>query len=231
MGTNETKYAWMDEGWAVFLPTDLELKLIKDRRRIEREAETFSQIAGTENDIPLFISTDDMTYVPYRMASYTRPGLSYLFLRDALENEKFKEALHYYMENWHGKHPSPFDYFFSFDHAIGKDFSWFWKPWYFARDYADLGIKKVEIKNGKYFVEIVKEGKVPVPVNITFYYSDGTKDSVYRPTSVWENNDTLNIVFTPSNSKSVSKLELGAPDIPDSNTKNNFYEVWKRPPL
>jgi len=225
MGTNETKYAWMDEGWAVFLPTDLELKLINDRKRIEREAETFSQIAGTENDIPLLVSTDNMTYMSYRLASYTRPGLSYLFLRDALGNEKFKDALHYYMENWHGKHPGPFDFFFSFNTALGKDLSWFWKPWYLTRDYADLGIKDVKVTNGKYSVEIVKEGKIPVPINLTFQYSDGTMDSVYKPTSVWENNDSLTIEFTPS--KTVSKLELGAPDIPDSNPKNNFYELGK----
>ena len=91
MGTNEQKYAWMDEGWAVFLPADLELKLLHDRRRIEREAENFSISAGTENDIPLFVTTDNMSYRPYRMASYTRPGLSYLFLREVLGDVKFKK--------------------------------------------------------------------------------------------------------------------------------------------
>ncbi len=223
MGTNEQKYAWMDEGWAVFLPTDLELKLINDRRRIEHEAQTFSSLAGTETDIPLFVSTDDMTYRSYRLASYTRPGLSYLFLRDALGNEKFKEALHSFMNNWHGKHPGPFDFFFSFNQAVGKDLSWFWKPWFFTRDFADLGIKNVVVTPGKLSVEIEKIGKVPVPVNLIFYYSDGTKDSVYKSTSVWENNDSINIEFIPT--KIVTRVELGALDIPDSNTKNNFYEI------
>jgi hypothetical protein len=223
MGTNETKYAWMDEGWAVFLPEDLELKLLNDRRRVDREAQTFSNIAGTEKDIPLSISTDQMTYASYRLASYTRPGLSYLFLRDALGNKKFIDALHYYMANWHGKHPGPFDYFFSFRQVTEKDLNWFFKPWYFERDYADLGIKNVVVLPGKINVDIVKIGEVPVPVNLIFHYSDGTTDSVYKSTSIWENQDTAVIEFVPV--KQVTKIELGAPFIPDSNLKNNYYQI------
>ncbi len=223
IGTNEQKYAWMDEGWAVFLPTDLEEELLHNRRRIEREAENFSTSAGTENDIPLFVTTENMSYRPYRLASYTRPGLSYLFLRDVLGEDKFKEALHLYINAWHGKHPIPFDYFFTFNKAAGKDLSWFWKSWYFTRDYADLGIKNVVLGNSGLTVEVINEGKIPVPVNLVFYYSDGTKDSVYKSASVWENNNSVKVVFKPA--KPVTKVELGAAFIPDSNTKNNFYQI------
>jgi hypothetical protein len=225
MGTNEQKYAWMDEGWAVFLPTDLELELLKDRRRIDREAQTFSRIAGTENDIPLCITTDNMRYVSYRLAAYTRPGLSYLFLRDALGSEKFKKALHIYMKTWHGKHPIPYDYFFSFNNALGRDLSWFWDPWYFQRDFADLSIKNVVYQNGKVSVEVVNAGKLPVPVNLIFHFSDGTEVSVYKPTSVWEDSSIVNIEFKPD--KPVTLIEVGAPDIPDSNPGNNSYEIEK----
>ncbi len=223
MGTNEQKYAWMDEGWAVFLPTDLELKLLHDRRRIESEANNFNNYAGTENDIPLFVTTDNMTYRPYRTASYTRPGLSYLFLRDALGDEMFKDALHTFIENWHGKHPIPFDYFFSFNNSAGTDLMWFWKPWYFRRDYADLGIKNVVQSGGKFSVEVEKKGQVPVPVTLTFNYSDGTKDSVYKSTSVWENRNSVKIEFHPA--KPVVRISLGQLYIPDSKTSNNIYEV------
>ncbi len=223
IGTNEQKYAWMDEGWAVFLPTDLELKLLHDRRRIEREAENFSTYAGTENDIPLFVTTDNLTYRPYRIAAYTRPGLSYLFLRDALGNEKFNDALHTYMKNWHGKHPIPYDYFFSFNKSAGKDLTWFWRSWYFTRDYADLGIKNVVQTNSSISVEVERKGEIPVPVTLVFNYSDGSKDSVYKPTSVWENKESVKIEFHPA--KPVTRILLGEKYIPDSNTANNVYEM------
>jgi Peptidase family M1 domain len=225
MGTNESKYAWMDEGWAVFLPTDLEKKLINDRRRIDREVQNFDTFAGTENDIPLFVTTDNMSYRAYRQAAYTRPGLSYLFLRNVLGDEKFLDALHLYMKNWHGKHPIPFDYFFSFNKAVGKDLSWFWDPWYFKRDYADLGLKNVVLAGGKVSVEVEKIGKLPVPVHLTFIYSDATSDSVSRPAAVWEFNNSIKIEFRPA--KTLTKVILGSPDIPDIDTKNNSYEVEK----
>jgi hypothetical protein len=225
MGTNEQKYAWMDEGWAVFLPTDLELKLLKDRRREDREARSFSRMAGTEADIPLFVTTDNMRHDSYRFAAYTRPGLSYLFLRDALGNEKFKEALHSYMNNWNGKHPIPYDYFFSFNKALGKNLSWFWDPWYFKRDYADLSIKNVVAQQNKISVEVVNKGNLPVPVNLVFHYSDGTSDTVYKTTSVWDKSDIVRVDFKPD--KPVTKVEVGAPDIPDSDPDNNIYEIEK----
>ncbi len=223
IGTNEQKYAWMDEGWATFLPTDLEEELIHRRRRIEGEAENFSTFAGTENDIPLFVTTDNMSYRPYRVASYTRPGLSYFFLRDVLGSEKFNDALHSYIKNWNGKHPIPFDYFFTFNKAAGKDLSWFWKPWYFTRDYADLGISNVVRDNSGLKVGVFNAGKVPLPVNLTFYYSDGTRDSVYKSASVWEYSDSVTIAFNPA--KPVTKVELGAAYIPDSYKDNNLYRI------
>ncbi len=223
MGTNEQKYAWMDEGWATFLPTDLELKLLHDRRRIQGEAENFSIYAGTENDIPLFVTTDNMTYRPYRTAAYTRPGLSYYFLRDVLGNEQFKDALHTFMQNWHGKHPMPFDYFFSFNKSVGRDLMWFWKPWYFERDYADLGIKNVVQTGSKITVEVEKKGQVPVSLILNFMYSDGTKDSVYKSTTVWENKDSVKVEFHPA--KPVVRIVLGNTYIPDSNVSDNMYEI------
>ncbi len=223
VGTNEQKYAWMDEGWAVFLPVDLELKLLHQRRRIEHEAESFSTYAGTENDIPLFVTTENMAYRPYRVAAYTRPGLSYFFLRDVLGKEKFKDALQTYIKNWEGKHPIPFDYFFSFNESSGKDLPWFWKSWYFTRDYADLAIKNVVQTYEKITVEVERKGEVPVPVNLVFNYSDGSKDSVYKAASVWENQNSVKVEFHPE--KPVTRILLGAPYIPDSNMADNSYEI------
>ncbi len=223
MGTNEQKYAWMDEGWAVFLPADLELKLLNDRRRIEREAENFSIYAGTENDIPLFVTTDNMSYRPYRMASYTRPGLSYLFLREVLGDVKFKNALQTYMNKWQRKHPMPFDYFFSFNKSADSDLMWFWKSWYFSRDYADLGIKNVVLGGNNISVEVERKGQVPVPVVVSFIYSDGSRDSINKPVPVWEKNNSIKLEFHPV--KPVTRIILGELYIPDSNPADNTYEV------
>lgn len=228
MGTNEQKYAWMDEGWAVFLPTGLELELLHDKRRIGSSAESFSAYAGTENDIPLFVTTDNMSYRPYRVAAYTRAGLSYYFLHDMLGDEKFIDALHTYMISWHGKHPIPFDYFFTFNQATGKDLTWFWKPWYFSYEYPDLAIKNVVQSRSKISVEVEKKGQLPVPVKLVFKYSDGTEDSVYKPVSVWENQTLVKIEFKPI--KPVTRISLGDPCIPDCNVSNNKYEVERSNP-
>jgi len=48
MGTNERKYAWMDEGWAVMLPFDFQEPYGYERR--DGTVRAYETIAGTEND-------------------------------------------------------------------------------------------------------------------------------------------------------------------------------------
>ena len=60
-----------------------------------------------------------------------------------LGDELFKKALHTYMDNWHGKHPIPWDYFNSMNSGSGKNLNWFFNNWFFTNYYNDLALQKV----------------------------------------------------------------------------------------
>ena len=45
---------------------------------------------------------------------------------------------------WAGKHPTPYDFFFTFNDISGENLDWFWQPWFFGFQYLDLAIMKVE---------------------------------------------------------------------------------------
>ena len=47
----------------------------------------------------------------YFLNSYPKPGMGYLYVKDMLGDELFTKALHYYIQQWHGKHPMPLDFF------------------------------------------------------------------------------------------------------------------------
>ena len=102
MGTNESRYAFMDEGWA----TTFEY-LIAISERGQKSAEAFYKpfrvnrwIHGPhEKENPIITPSPDVTFGSGDNA-YGKASLSYLALKDLLGNELFKKALHTYMNNW-----------------------------------------------------------------------------------------------------------------------------------
>ncbi len=222
MGTNERKYAWMDEGWAAYLTGCFSKKFAPEYNYFGKRANRFSKTNGNEMEVPLMYPSNLINnFSYYRVQAYTRSSLAYKFLRNALGDSLFKIALHDYIKLWHGKHPIPYDFFNVFSKATGKDLSWFINPWFFYKATADLSIKKVTA-TGQIVIE--NRGGLPLPVKVTCIYNDGTNDKFYKPVSVWQSG-TNAIVIQADPHKNIITVLLGDSDIPDINKNNNRFEM------
>jgi hypothetical protein len=222
MGTNEKKYAWMDEGWAVMLIMDLQDRTSVGINQIQKEMRKYSVIAGEDIDLPMMIPSLYMRNRTYRNAAYSRPSIAYHLLREIMGDEKFKNALHLYIERWNGKHPVPYDFFYTFDDVNGEDLSWFWIPWFFNYGYADLAIKEVITHDKQTEVVIEKLGLLPVPVKTKIIYTDESEEFINYPATVWKDN-TIEYRFIFSHDIDIVSIELGDDFVPDINSKNNIY--------
>ncbi len=140
VGINEKKYSFMEEGMAQFLPLDFQTEEGK-YNPLYRMLKAYERFAGEEMEMPMMIPNYQLKGWTREFSIYFRPGLAYDYLRDALGKELFDKCLHEYIKRWHGKHPIPYDFFFTFNEVTGKDLSWYWKPWFFERGYPDLAIK------------------------------------------------------------------------------------------
>jgi len=220
IGINEEKYGWMDEGMATFLPFDFQEKEGEYNPRL-RNVNGYERNAGTEMELPMMIPNYQMKGLSQRMAIYVRPGLAYDFLRDALGKELFNECLHEYIKRWNGKHPIPYDFFFTFNEVSGKDLSWYWKPWFFERGYPDLSIKEADYNNGMIEVVIEKVGIIPTPVKLTITCEDSSTIQIYETAMIWENQNTF-VIKKEMNVNPIS-ISLGSDMIPDSERANNFF--------
>jgi Peptidase family M1 domain len=226
MGINERKYAFMDEGWAVMLPYDFQERMAEDNDPRKRQMFGYQRYAGTEQDVPLIVPSVNLKRATYRMYAYARPGAAYEILRDALGDKLFLKALHNYINNWHGKHPIPYDFFYSMNEGSGKDLNWYWKPWFYDFGYPDLSITKVVIDGIDINVTVKKEGNIPIPVKLTFIYSDSTESVLYKDASVWaDGNDE--IILKERTTKTIDKIKLGDEHIPDVKYKRNTYIIEK----
>ncbi len=225
VGTNEKKYAFMDEGWAVMLIFKYMENLTGINSRLISNVGNYEYLAGTEDDISPMITSLSQNYISYRNSAYDRPSIAYEILRNMLGDEIFLEALREYISRWNGKHPSPYDFFFTFNDVSGQNLNWFWKKWFFESGYPDLSIEKVNrISDGKIEIVIKKIGNVPTPVKLKVVYENGLSDDYYFTANIWsEGND---IFLTEINlTDALKEIELGDITIPDSNRDNNLFLV------
>ena len=224
VGTNEKKYAFMDEGWAVMLIFKYMENLTGFNSRLARNVAVYQDLAGTEDDIPEIIPSFSQTYTAYRNSAYDRSSIAYEILRDVLGDKLFLEALQEYIQRWKGKRPTPYDFYFTFNEVTGQNLNWFWKPWFFEIGYPDLAIDKVTVNERKAELKIKKVGNIPVPIKLTVSYENQADENFYYTAEVWK--DDIDIFVTEMNLSGILKeIRLGDINIPDSNRENNLYLV------
>jgi len=221
MGVNETKYAWMDEGWATV--GEWVISSVIDPKITDLFAINNYEInAGTENDPPVMTLSTLQDGMAYQNNSYPKPALGYLYVKDMLGDTLFTKALHYYITQWHGKHPMPYDFFNCINTGSGINLNWFWKSWFFDNGVPDQAISKVSVLKKQYSVIITNIGTKPVPIDLTVYYNDGTTMLLHRSIACWKNgNKTATLNFTGQ--KAVQKLVLGTGYDADVDKDDN---VW-----
>jgi hypothetical protein len=224
MGTNERRWAFMDEGWAQALSFDIQVNLAPDWDTRSNNVKRYLGCAGMEEDIPMMVPSYNLSrFRSYRSASYLRPGEAYDILRSTLGEEMFLKALHEYMNSWNGKHPIPYDFFFTFNNVTGEDLSWYWNPWFFEFGYPDLAIKNVIYENGVTKISIEKIGNIPIPINLEITYADSSLNYIFKPADCWKDGNKL-FIIEDNSGKNIVSIKLGNDHIPDVDSTNNHWE-------
>lgn len=222
MGTNERKYPFMDEGWAVMLPFDFQERMAEGYKPRARTVQMYENFAGNEYDLPLMVPSPTINYQTYRTSAYNRPALAYDFLRQTLGDKLFLKAMQTYMERWNGKHPIPTDFFFTFNNVVGKDLGWYWKPWFYDFDYPDLAITKVKQKKNYILVEITNKGGLPLPVKLQVMSKEIMVKEINKTPEVWSSGEKR-IEVKIDGIPNYDAVILGGENIPDVNKVDNVY--------
>ena len=223
MGINEPKYACMDEGWATFGDYLILCALDSPERASFYFLEGYREHIGYMLDIPIFGDSEFIKKPTYRYNAYTKPAAFLLILKDLLGDDLFKKALHAYIDRWHGKHPMPYDFFYTFSDAIGQNLNWLIKPWFFEYGYVDLAIKDVSLQNDKYNIVIEKKGHYPAPIKLKVTYADDTNEIISEKASVWKNGDVFYTIEKPA-SKRIKSVELYEHRVLDADSSNDKFK-------
>jgi hypothetical protein len=227
MGINESRYAFMDEGWA----TTFEL-LIGRAENGNAAADDFYRKfrvvnyindRSTAEDLPIITPSSELK-AGYGNNSYGKASLSYLALKDMLGDELFKKCLHEYMGRWHSKHPIPWDYFNTMSNAAGQDLSWFFQNWFFTNNYIDLALTKADKTAQGTAITIKNVGGFAVPVDLKIDYADGSTETLHRSPDVWRAKQQQATITVPAG-KAVRAVAFDHGIYLDADTKNDRLTV------
>jgi hypothetical protein len=226
MGINETRYAFMDEGWA----TALEYFIGSADLGTDRASQFFRQFRVTGwatnpsplEDLPIITPEDALHSAAWGDNAYGKAALGYIALRDMLGDAQFRTGLHAFMDRWHGRHPIPWDFFNTFNNATGRDLNWFWNAWYFNNGYIDLALSSATRSGNGYTVNVDNIGGFPAPFDVEAHYTDGTISSVHETAGVWQPNLRRATVTVPT-SKTVQSLLITNGIWMDADSTNNRW--------
>ncbi len=215
MGTNERNYAWMDEGWASYFPTNMVPKFDSTYSHYKVNFRRAKMMFGSEANVPLMVPTKYLRGGSLYFNAYRHAYAAYSSLHDLLGDKLFKKVMKTYIKRWNGKHPIPYDFFFTINDVTGKDYTWFINKWFFDFGYCDLALEKADDNL------IVKNlGNLPVKVDLQINYSDGTSEIIHKSPAVWENGD--NQFSIKLGDKNLTNAKILFDEIPDINHDNNI---------
>ncbi|MEB2785381.1 M1 family metallopeptidase [Algoriphagus persicinus] len=240
VGTNETRYGWMDEGFNQYM----NILSGADSRGVDFNldglGQSYGRISGMEDEAPMMWSANDAGMM-YGFQTYSKTPLMLSMLGGIVGDEAVIYAMKKYTATWAFKHPSPWDYMFFMNSELGQNLEWFWYYWLFTTESVEGSIQDGNTSNGKTTVTVHQAGQMPSPVVLKVEFEsegpaikqmsnatmiDETTAEVTWPVTVWfDGSRTFDAVLDFGDRK-IKKITLDPHGrFPDKDTADN---VWPR---
>lgn len=181
LGSNESLYPWMDEGFTSFGVTEV-MNYLRKKNLVPGEyeenpfASTFMgqanfSLSGMEE--PLSTHADHyITNRAYGLGSYVKGQVFLKQLEYVVGKEVFDRALLKYYDVWQFKHPNPNDFIRIYEKESGLELDWYKEYMVNTTHFIDYAIDTIEAKN---VVKLSRIGLMPMPVDVLVETNDGEK--------------------------------------------------------
>ena len=185
LATNESLYAWMDEGFTSYASSRVMQHLIENKilmpGRVAANPQAgnyagYFNLAKSGFEEPLSTHADHFqTNRAYGLAAYSKGSVFLAQLEYVLGKPIFDQALLRYFYTWKGKHPNVNDFIRVFEKSSQLELDWYKEYFYHTTLTVDYAINNVSSMDNNTLVILERKGKVPMPVDIVITKKDGTK--------------------------------------------------------
>lgn len=190
LGTNESLYPWMDEGFTSYA---------EDKITAELNAPGSTELYGTDayagggyagyfglaksgKEEPLSTHSDHYaTNFAYGRAAYSKGEVFLHQLEYIIGKPVFEKCLLDYFNTWKFKHPNVNDFIRIFEKGSGLELDWYKEYYVNSTKQIDLAIDSVYQDGNQTKIRINKVQPFIMPVDLTVTYTDGTRAYEYIP--------------------------------------------------
>ncbi len=254
LGTNESLYAWMDEGFTTYAETVVENELAGEGLLPGKKAEenphadnysAYVQLATSGQEEPLTTHADHFnTNYAYSLAAYIKGAVFLNQMEYIVGKAAFEKGLLRYFDTWKFKHPNANDVTRVFEKQSGLELDWYKEDWVNTINTIDYAVDTVvsEDRNTTRVV-IGRKGRMAMPLDVVVTYKNGEKELFYAPLESMrglkpaENNTKRSVLpdhrwvdptytFTiPERLKNIVRIEIDPSHrIADLEWENNVWE-------
>ncbi|GAC1600766.1 MAG: M1 family metallopeptidase [Chitinophagaceae bacterium] len=231
MGTNESEYAWMDEGFTTYAE-DLVSRFFYGKSTLDNYKEallrnpgnktltdavniipedggdsylSYFKLAKSGFEEPLTTHADHFnTNYAYSNAAYSK-GAVFLAQLGYITGAKMRDKiLLKYYDQWQFKHPNVNDFIQVAEKTSGIKLDWYREYFINTTKTIDYGIDSLWEEAGKTKIRLANKGKMPMPIDVLLTFKDGTRELHYIP---------MNLMF-------------GAKETEDATITGKIYDEW-----
>ncbi len=238
VGTNETWYGWMDEGFNQYM----NILSDADRRGIppnlNGQGQLYGRTSGNEEEPPMMWNANYAGPSLYGFQTYEKTPMMLSMLGAIVGDENVQRAMSEYTKVWAFKHPSPWDYIAFMNNALKQDLNWFWYYWLWTTESVDGSIAQVATTGTRTTVTVRQAGQMPSPVVLRVRFApegpairpmanakvEGNSALVTWPVDVWFNGSRTFQAVLDFGGRAITSIQLDpACRFPDRDPSDNLW--------
>lgn len=191
MATNESLYAWMDEGFTSYASAEV-MNFLRKEGMLPGNAvdnphvgavSRYANFAQSGLEEPMSTHSDHFfTNSAYSVAAYTKGQVFLNQLKYIVGEEAFSRGMLDYFYTWRFKHPNDNDFIRIMEKASGLELDWYKEYFIYTTKTIDYGVAEVaEAGEGQTKITLEKVDLMPMPLDLLVTYADGSTELLTIP--------------------------------------------------
>ncbi len=207
LGTNESLYPWMDEGFTQYAEERIAAFLTgKEGFAQAGNYGSYNSLVKSGKEEPLTTHADHYNLnSAYGPAVYSKGAVFVEQLGYVVGAAVRDRILLEYYKQWRFKHPNAADFIRIAEKVSDMKLDWYKEYWINSTKTIDYKIDSLWEEGGKTKLRLMRMGLMPMPIDLQLTFKDGTKELHYIP---------MNLMY-------------GEKPVEDAALSRKTYEPWK----
>jgi len=243
MATNESKHAWMDEGFTEYI-TSLSENYVNNKNPEFPHKSSYDRyylLAKSGFEQAQTIHSDRYDYnFAYGASAYSKGSVFLSQLGYIIGKENLNKTIRRYYEEFKFKHPTPNDFKRIAEKVSDLELEWYLNEWTRTPHKIDYGIDISSLEDER-VITLKRKARIPMPIEVVVSFEDGSSDMYYIPNDLLHGYKTFKnevylmepwnwasteYEFEVQGNKKVSKVEIDpSKRIADINQMDNSVEI------